>query len=68
MGTKQPVAPAWQAERTKGMLAIAAASFIAAELCDAAGPAGQWGVLAAFVLFEGVLFWTTRARQEKGPV
>jgi hypothetical protein len=50
------------------MLAIAAASFIAAELCDAAGPAGQWGVLAAFVLFEGVLFWTTRARQEKGPV
>jgi hypothetical protein len=66
MDAKQPVTPAWQAERTKGMLAIAAASFIAAGLYDAAGPAGQWGLLAAFVLFEGVLFWTTRARQEKG--
>jgi hypothetical protein len=30
---------------------------------DFAGPAGFWGVLGAYLLFEGVLFWTTRARQ-----
>ena len=30
---------------------------------EAAGEAGAWGVLVAYLLFEAVLFWTTRARE-----
>ena len=29
---------------------------------DVAGAAGAWAVLVAFLLFEALLFWTTRAR------
>jgi hypothetical protein len=29
---------------------------------DVAGDAGMWSVLAAYLLFEALLFWTTRAR------
>jgi hypothetical protein len=29
---------------------------------DIAGDAGQWGMLGAYLLFEGVLFWATRSR------
>lgn len=30
--------------------------------CDVAGPAGGWGLMAAFGALEAVLFWTTRER------